>query len=371
MPSINPSRLVLARKRNGLTKKELADKAGLTSRSISSFESGTHDPSATTLESLSEALGFPIDFFFAPSVDEPPLEATSFRALSRITARQRDQAVASAAIALQLSRWIDETFSLPHPDVPRMQHIDPETAADGVRREWGLGERSIGNMIHLLEARGVRVFSLAEECAEVDAFSFWFGDQPFVFLNTFKTAEHSRMDAAHELGHLVLHWGHDIPKGREAEREAQAFGSAFLMPRGSVIAEAPRSGRLDQLIASKRRWRVSVAALAYRMHALGLLSDWQYRTLFMEISRLGYRKNEPDGIPRETSQILGKVFQGLRDEGTSKADVARELSIPISELQKVIFGLVITPLSGDGHQTSSDELSGRPDLRVVPTGEST
>ena len=316
-------------------------------------------------------LGFPVEFFFAHSVDEPPLAATSFRALSRITARQRDQAVASAAIALQLSRWIDEKFSLPRPDIPRLQHVDPETAADGVRREWGLGERSIGNMIHLLEAHGVRVFSLAEECAEVDAFSFWLGDQPFIFLNTFKTAEHSRMDAAHELGHLVLHWGHDVPKGREAEREAQAFGSAFLMPRGSVIAEAPRGGRLDQLLGSKKRWRVSVAALAYRMHALGLLSDWQYRTLFMEISRLGYRKSEPDGISRETSQVLGKVFQSLRDEGISKTDVARELSIPMSELQKVIFGLVMTPLSGSGDETATVEVGSRPNLKLVPTKEPT
>ena len=33
----------------------------------------------------------------------------------------------------------------------------PETAAEAIRSEWGLGERSIPNLIHLLEAHGVRV----------------------------------------------------------------------------------------------------------------------------------------------------------------------------------------------------------------------
>lgn len=62
-------------------------------------------------------------------------------------------------------------------------------------------------MIHLLEAHGVRVLSLTQECREVDAFSLWL-QQPFVFLNTQKSGEHSRFDAAHELGHLPLSGDH-------------------------------------------------------------------------------------------------------------------------------------------------------------------
>jgi hypothetical protein len=45
-----------------------------------------------------------------------------------------------------------------------------------------------------------------------------------------------RFDAAHELGHLVMH-GHERPlPGPEAEREANQFASAFLMPRADVVA---------------------------------------------------------------------------------------------------------------------------------------
>jgi hypothetical protein len=44
-----------------------------------------------------------------------------------------------------------------------------------VRSEWRLGERPISDMIHLLKAHGVKVFSLVEECRELDAFRFGAG----------------------------------------------------------------------------------------------------------------------------------------------------------------------------------------------------
>ena len=148
----------------------------------------------------------------------------------------------------------------------------PEAAAAGVRSLWGLGERPIKNTIHLLEAHGIRVFSLAEDCKEVDAFSFWQDSTPFIFLNTFKSGERSRFDGMHELGHLLLH-RHGGPDGRAAEHEADAFASAMLMSRGDVLAHAPRLATLPVLIQLKKRWCVSLAALNYRLHALGLTTD--------------------------------------------------------------------------------------------------
>jgi Zn-dependent peptidase ImmA (M78 family) len=200
-------------------------------------------------------------------------------------------------------------------------------------------------MTHLLEARGVRVFSLAEETLVVDAYSFWRGTVPYVFLNTMKSAERSRMDAAHELGHLVLHWKGGA-RGRDAEQEAEMFGSAFLMPRGSILAEAPRGARLDQIITAKHKWDVSAAGLTYRMHKLGLLTDWQYRTLFTDLSSKGYRANEPDGGKRETSQVLDKVFKAVREDGLTMRDVGQQLAIRLEDLASMLIGLMLMPMSG-------------------------
>lgn len=335
-----PSRLAVARKRRGLTKVSLASKVDLSTRILTAYEKAEKLPTRQTVARLAEALEFPIEFFYAPEIGELPLGAASFRSLSSLTSCQRDQTVASGALALELSKWIEARFVLPKDDVPRLPNVDPETGATFVREEWGLGELPISNVIHLLEAHGVRVFSLVDECREVDAYSFWWNETAYVFLNTTKTAERVRMDACHELGHLVLHSGHRSPRGKAAEMEADRFGSAFLMPAGSVLSRLSPNRSLDRLAQDKRYWKVSLAALVYRMHTLGLLTDWQYRTHFVQISRNGWRTSEPPktSIPHESSQLLAKVFATLRKDGITRADVARQLCIPLEELAKLVFG---------------------------------
>jgi len=328
-----------------MMKARLAEMVGVTSRSITGFERGEISPSDETVAALSRALRFPQAFFAGPDIDEPLPETASFRAMSNMTAGQRDAALGAGALAVELSRWISSRFDLPEPKVPALRGTHPEAAADSVRGHWGLGERPIKNVVHLLESQGVRVFSLAEECAEVDAFSFWKQDTPFIFLNTMKSAERSRFDAAHELGHLVLH-KHGGPVGRRAEREADQFASAFLMPRGSVLAAAPQLATVDLLIRLKKTWNVSVSALAHRLSDLGLLTEWHYRSICIEIAQRGFRKVEPEGGPRETSQVLHKVFTALREDGVAKADVARELLVHATELDSLVFGLVLLQIAG-------------------------
>ena len=181
-----------------------------------------------------------------------------------------------------------------------------------------------------------------------------------MFLNTFKSAEHCRFDAAHELGHLVLH-KHGSPQGPDIEREANAFASAFLMPKASVLAKAPRQITLPTLVKLKKYWSVSVAALNYRLHALGLTSDWVYRTLCIQLAEEGYRTSEPEPIPHERSLLLEKVFGALKDEGVSRRDVAAQLNLGADELGALTFGLILNLVPGTGIGGNRS----RPHLRVV------
>jgi transcriptional regulator with XRE-family HTH domain len=266
----NPTRLTVARKRRGLTKAELAHHINVEWRSVSGFEAGEYPPASDTLANIAAALKFPIEFFYGDELEQLDPDIASFRAMKKMTAGQRDMALGEGAIALHLNKFIEERFELPAADLPDLsREPTPEAAAESLRRHWGIGELPIQNMVHLLEAKGVRIFSLAVEALEVDAFSMWKASTPFIFLNNHKSAEHSRFDAAHELGHLVLH-RHATPNGREAEREADAFASAFLMPRGSVIANAPKFPTLPTLIRLKKVRITSLAALNYRLHELRL-----------------------------------------------------------------------------------------------------
>jgi Zn-dependent peptidase ImmA (M78 family)/DNA-binding XRE family transcriptional regulator len=357
----NKTRLLVARQRSSLTKTELARRVGIEPRAISGFEAGEYPPSDETLVRLADALKYPKEFFIADDIDVPLTEGVSFRSMTRMTSKQRDAAIAAGALAYLLSDWLEREFDLPEVDLPDLREETPEVAAASLRQYWGLGERPIKNMIHLLEAKGIRVFSLAENSTEVDAYSVWRGNRPCVFLNTVKSAERRRFDAAHELAHLVLH-KHAAPAGLEAEKEANAFASAFLMPAASMKSLG-RITSLDQIVAFKRKWTVSVAAMAYRLHDLRLVSDWNYHTLCVDIARRGYRKNEPFEAMKETSQVWQKVFADERRNGHSVQQLADKLLIPGEELVKLVFGLVTVAVPSEHSPARASP--GRAKLTVI------
>lgn len=350
MSAFNPARLVLARERRGLLRKELAVRCGVTPQTVSNWESGANPPAPEAVSRIAAELGFLESFFLRPDLDRLPAGAASFRARTKIPARQKHAALAAGDLARELAAWTEARFELPAVRLPNLEGQPPDLAAQVIRAEWLLGEKPIPNMIHLLESRGVLVFSLAQDCHELDAFSFWSGGRPIVLLNTMKTPERSRIDAAHELFHLVAH---KEETGKEEEEDADAFAGALLMPPHDVRRHIPRVLGLNHLIQEKQRWGVSLAALVYRLHKLGIATDWQYRSLFMELSKRGYRSSEPRSIAREGSALLTKVFESLKSQGVTPRRVAIELGWSIEQLQEFLLGLGAALLALDGGGSGS------------------
>jgi len=320
-----------------MTARALANAINVSPITISRLENGANEPEDHTVDALASALNFPKAFFFADEIDELPAGAASFRSLSSMSAKERDAALSAGAIAYLFHDWVAERFNLPEGDIPDVrEEATPEGAAQTVRTQWGLGAQPISNMVKLLESKGVRVFSLCEDTMNVDAFSCWRGDRPFVFLNTFKSTERSRFDAAHELGHLVMH-RHGAPQdSRQAESEADKFASAFLMPADDVASRIRYVSGLDNLIRYKRRWGVSVAALNYRLHKLGIVSEWQNRSLNVELSSRGYRRQEPEGLPPEASALWPQIFTALWKDRVTREHIADQLHVPSEELDMIL-----------------------------------
>jgi Zn-dependent peptidase ImmA (M78 family) len=306
-------------------------------------------------------LRFPPVFFYGDDPVVPQAEGVSFRARSNLTAARRNAALGAAAIVFLLADWMDTRFVLPDVALPDLAGQRPEVAAQVLRQEWSLGDRPAPNMVHLLESKGVRVFSLAEDCRALDAFATWRDDVPFVFLNTQKSAERSRFDAAHELGHLVLH-KRGGATGKDEEMEADAFASAFLMPESQLLGRVPRFPTLANVLTLKAAFRVSAMAMVYRLHTIGAITEWHYRTLCIEMSKRGYRTKEPQEGPRETSQLFAKVFTALRAENIGKAAIAADLQVNPDELDAAIFGLAMMQIEG-GRSTGTARPKAR--LRVV------
>ncbi len=332
-----PSRLTLARERRRLTKKALAERIGVTPHTILRYESGDIEPPEGVVQKFADVLDFPARFFSEPDIDGPSGLSASFRSMSAMSAKERDAALAAGTLAFLLSEWVEKHFDLPEADLAELSDYTPEVAARSIREKWGLGERPIKNMVHMAEAKGIRLFSMAENTVTVDAFSIWRGDRPFIFLNTFKSAEHSRYDAAHEIGHLVLH-KHGGPSGRQAEDEANSFAASFLMPEADVRAVVPRIHTLNQIIEAKKRWGVSAIALIVRLRHLKIISEWQYRSFCIDATEFGYRKNEPFSMSCERSVVWQKVLTTLWNERIRKNDIAQQLHVPIGEIENLCLG---------------------------------
>ena len=340
MPRFSPERLELARRRRGLTKRALAEAVGITPMTISNYAKLRRSPAPKTVQRFASVLGFPERFFYGSYLDLLDERDTSYRALSKATARQRMQAAGSGDLGILFTDWIDSSLIMPDLDIPQYEIADPELTAASVRAHWRLGEMSIENVVSLLETHGVRVFSLATDTPNLDAFSFWRGETPFVFLNTGKSAERTRMDAAHELGHLVLHKGIRT-RDRELEQEAQRFAAAFLMPPASIVSDFPfgHIASLDEYIEVKRLWNVSVTGLIVRMRQLSFINDYRYRTLFTEASIRGFRRDEPNPCEADMSIVFDKLFNPSQEGAKKIGLAASDLQLYPENVYELMYGL--------------------------------
>ncbi len=359
---LSPSRIQLARERRGMTKVALATELDVTARLLQLYE--TEGAPASRADDLARTLGVQPTFFQRPEREAVGVDQGFFRALRRATAGQLNVSRATASIGAEFYDWLASKFTLPQVNLPDLDHHEPEIAATAVRALWGRGEESLPNLIQLSEAHGVRVMSLPPVAKAVDAFSFWLDGRPYVFLSTEKSAERSRFDLAHELGHLAMHSRSASPtenSTREIEREADAFASAFLMPRRALLSVAGREPALPQILALRSHFRVSAMAMTRRLHDVGRLSDWGYRQNCVQLAQRGYRSGEPGGIDRERSRVFDTVFPLLRAQGVSLTDAAREVGLEPASIQELTFGQVLVPIPGGATTTLAD----RPPLRLI------
>lgn len=305
-----PERLTLARELRGLSKVQLSEKVQKTPSAISQFETGRTRPDAGTLDKLAHGLNVRLGFFAKPG--SAPLIATDnchFRSLRSASQRDRRGLLAVGTLLCDLVNLLEDHVNFPREQVTAVaasihRADEIEQVAVDVRKKWGLGLGPIPAIVKLLETKGVIVTRVPDSCAQVDAFSVWNDHRPLVFLVTAKgSRSRACFDAAHELGHLVLHA--DVSAASpDAEREANRFASAFLLPRDSFLRECPTFLNWDHLYELKRRWRVSVAAIVKRAFDLGRLSEASYRRAFVHLNQTGERQRESREEPPPDHPVL-------------------------------------------------------------------
>ena len=356
---------------------ELAAALGKTRQIVSAYEQGDKAPEGATMMRICEVLSQPIAYFTTPEQDKfGPFGPRFYRAIGPETKRRNLMCDVYATWQVQISRYFDDLINYPPLVIPSFapnceecgyDEEEIENAATECRKIWGLGFGPLSNVLSLAESKGIIAARLTMEGENVEAFSFWNGPRPFIFMASEKeSAARARFDVAHEIGHLVLHRGvgaEDLadPKVlRRVEAEANRFAGALLLPRESFPQEVFTT-RLDAFVELKARWKVAIQAMVYRCKDLGIFDDFQITNLWKQISARRWRKHEPlddpTRFPIEQPKLLRNATEMLISAGRKRAAELRAELCLSAEVIESLCNL------DRGRLAPSDPISFEPTLK--------
>lgn len=340
--ALDRARLQTGRDLRGLSQTALARDAGITAAAVSQFENGHARPTPGTLLKVSRALDLPLAYFVrrpgAPGAPEP---TAFFRSLRSTSAGERRRATALVGLVHELVQAVEQHVALPPADAPERRTTDDagiERAAAEAREHLGLDRHApVPNVVLALERHGIVTARFHVDGRHMDAFSIDYPDRPVVVLGADKgQRDRSRFDAAHELGHLVLH-GPEHAGTKAAESQAHRFAAAFLMPASGIRDELPSRADWERLGQLKRTWEVSIAALLKRAQTLNRMTDTAYTQAMKTMSARGWRKREPVDLgPAERPVLLPKALEVAAAHGVTLEALAAENGLPLRDVHRLL-----------------------------------
>jgi len=361
----NYNMLCLARDSRELTQSGLADRMKITQGTLSKYETGLLAPPEDVVREFANALAYPESFFFQgeQAYGFPPFhfrkrKKLGQKAMNRIIAEMNIRRMHVKRLALSYER--DSTGFIPEIDMDEYQGISKrrptiEDIAQHVREAWGVPRGPIENMVGLIERNGGIVVPCEFGTDLIDAMSQRIDGMPVLFfVNKAAPADRIRFTLAHELGHMILHTL-SLSEDDTMEDQADAFAGAFLLPTDEI---RPQLRRIDlpHLANLKGYWKVSIAALMMRADRLDLITPYQRKVFWMDMSRAGYRKSEPNEPAAESPEAIGRMIRfHQRQLGYTNTDVSTLLYLLPSEFTRLYSGALATQPS----------TSAAPTLRVV------
>lgn len=351
-------RLTQARLARGLFKKSLADLVGISGTAIARYEEGVDKPTAERLSALAEQLKFPEAFFLKPAWHEK-LESIFWRSRATETKSARDITEQRMIWLCEVFRFLQQEVDFPEVNLPDIEmpndfrlltQEDIERAAASLRDHWRLRTHPIPDVCLALENAGIPVVNLDMVSYKQDGFFFRSQalGRAFVGINIHEvSAARARFDAAHELGHAVLHrfvtpqQERDPALHKLLEQQAHRFAAAFLFPRAAFLAEVG-SASLDYFASLKKRWGISIGAMIFRAHNLGIIDDAEKANLQQNMGRRRWRGplrepfDAPDEMKLEHPRMLRRGIEAVINDGIfDRRAILATRTLPQGELEEL------------------------------------
>ena len=334
------------RELSGMNQEVLGELAGVTRQTIAAWERGDREPSMQQVMKLCRVLNVPIDVMLGitEQANEPVL---LFRAdaADMLSHALRQLLTRKAFDYGEIEQLAGTLPNLPgsRPMATFDQHT-VEQVANEVRDWLGVEDAPLGDVLSLLEGKGLKIFQhkLPNAVSGFSAYTDEIGGA--IFVNAGHRTERQYFTALHELSHLIFHRKEyqapttDIPKIGKSdprERAADFLAGAVLLPRTIVEAELhPYRNRwlpFSLLADIKRRYSVSMRTILVRAGQLGIISTRQSFQQIAMIDKKSGKEDEPvDLKPPESLRRLNRlVYQTLIEEKITTSKAAEVLGEPV------------------------------------------
>lgn len=342
-------RLNQLRMAQNLTLAELGEQLGRSSSTVSAWEKGTQLPEAESFERLCHVFQVSRMWFLkpVPSAVQESQRPYFFRSQASAHKQARERSQLYLAWLQEISDFFQEAMEWPAVNVPMLEADDCRLISDEeiediareCREAWKLGSAPIPNVIQVMENAGIICTRATLGHVKMDGVSHVsvLDSRPYVLIAEDKANSiRNRFDAAHELGHVVLHA--NIPAAQYAKKElydlleaqAHRFASAFLMPPESFAQEVIWP-TLDNLLSLKSRWKVSVASMIVRCRDLALLTEQLELRLWKGRSARKWTKGEPgdDALAFEQPKLMMRGAHLLVDNGIfERTELVHQIGLP-------------------------------------------
>lgn len=336
----NGNMLALARQMKKKSQGDLLELLGegMTQGVLSKIERGRVQPSDEMIAKFAQALSVRPSFFSNDAyLRQPPM--SYHRKRSKLLSRDLSAIHGiSEVLRLSLAKCLDSVEfehdgpSLPSYDLDQFGG-DAREAARAVRARLKLPRGPVRNIASIIERSGVIILPFNFGTDLIDGFcqSSYGGLPPVIFLNTTLSVDRLRFSLAHELAHLVCH---DAPNPNQ-EIEANQFASEFLMPTSDIIDDFDYF-TLSKAIDLKLHWGTSIQSIVYKCWQVGKISDEKYKNYFIEISRRGWRKNEPVeavGFSEKPTVFASIVEAHFNDMGYNEEELSDLFGLSVEDLR--------------------------------------
>lgn len=331
------STVATVRQARGRRQVELADLVGMSQGLLSKVESDTTEIDDARAQGLASALNVTLGLL-GSGLDDVVAGCTHFRKRASLRVSDSTQVRSELALRAHVFSRLRHLTAVETPKIRRETptddgYLSASEIARNVRSDLRVQPGPILDLFSVIESAGALLSTVHDEELAFDAASVWAADGEFVamLLNSARPTDRMRFSTAHELGHAVMHRGPSIT----AEAEADEFASEFLMPAIDIQDEL-RGLTFSRLGDLKSKWRVSMAALVRRAFDVGAIPERRYRSLSIELSKAGYRKNEPLALVPEAPKLAATMLERAIHEGASLEHIADETGlVDVAELLSI------------------------------------